>query len=406
MWLFIPDTGLSISVPEAGCSENPCISPWTDTYEPWLTLSGKPVRRPLSWRGWKTRPWIRRLSGMMLTASQARSFSTMFKAYSLLRCAPVIPASLSATQGSGLASLILGIYGPRLIDSLARRNPNLCSLKTSQGILGLGLEQSAEISKAEVMLLRLDFSARRKSAQAMSGNGCSFWRSPEATEGAKGGPNARGSKGDPELCNQAVKWQTPAADSFRTRGGERKNEPGLTVQARLRPTPRASANENRTTRPAESHGNGHGRLLAGEASTWQTPRENEAQGSGYQRDRGRKGAERATLTGQARLWPTKSARDYKGANSPEHMDRPGKNHESQLPNFVFHCLPQGLATPGLGEKSSNGSRRLNPAFVELLMGWPVGWTRTDCALPATELSRWRRLMRSSLLRLCTPESGD
>src|SRR5260221_6882898 len=31
--------------------------------EPWVTLSGKPTQRPFSWRGWKTRPWIGRLSG-------------------------------------------------------------------------------------------------------------------------------------------------------------------------------------------------------------------------------------------------------------------------------------------------------------------------------------------------------
>ncbi|MFH1158586.1 MAG: hypothetical protein V1721_06865, partial [Pseudomonadota bacterium] len=40
---------------------------------------------------------------------------------------------------------------------------------------------------------------------------------------------------------------------------------------------------------------------------------------------------------------------------------------------------------------------LNPLFVEVLMGWPVGWT--DCGSAATGLSRWSRLMHSALSRL-------
>ena len=39
------------------------------------------------------------------------------------------------------------------------------------------------------------------------------------------------------------------------------------------PTPRSSDNENRMTQPAPSHGQSHGRALAGEAHRWATPRE-------------------------------------------------------------------------------------------------------------------------------------
>lgn len=43
---------------------------------------------------------------------------------------------------------------------------------------------------------------------------------------------------------------------------------------------------------------------------------------------------------------------------------------------------------------------LNPAFVEWLMGWPIGWT--GCACAATALSRWRQRMRSELSQLVSP----
>jgi hypothetical protein len=41
------------------------------TYEPYVTLSGTPTRRPLSWHGWKRRPWIKRLSGTISQPSTA-----------------------------------------------------------------------------------------------------------------------------------------------------------------------------------------------------------------------------------------------------------------------------------------------------------------------------------------------
>ena len=40
-----------------------------------------------------------------------------------------------------------------------------------------------------------------------------------------------------QLCVQANQWQTPQTDSFRCRGGDRKNEMGLDQQARHFPLP-------------------------------------------------------------------------------------------------------------------------------------------------------------------------
>lgn len=39
-----------------------------------------------------------------------------------------------------------------------------------------------------------------------------------------------------------------------------------------------------------------------------------------------------------------------------------------------------------GGKSSSGGLRLNPLFVEWMMGCPEGWTDPDCPLSATEFS--------------------
>lgn len=68
-----------------------------------------------------------------------------------------------------------------------------------------------------------------------------------------------------------------------------------------------------------------------------------------------------------RLWPTPAARDYKGCNSLEHvqtrLEKGERGHMGQLPNAVMMADP---------EHRPSGS--LNPAWVEWLMGFPIGWT--------------------------------
>jgi len=46
---------------------------------------------------------------------------------------------------------------------------------------------------------------------------------------------------------------------------------------------------------------------------------------------------------------------------------------------------------------SRNKRRLNPLFVEWLMGWPSG--HALCACSATEFALWQRRMRGALSHL-------
>ena len=109
------------------------------------------------------------------------------------------------------------------------------------------------------------------------------------------------------------------------------------------------------------------------------------------------------------MWPTASARDYKGA--PKELIRPdGKHRLDQLDRVAersFHLRPD-LPTPD-GPPSSNVSRSLNPLFVEWLMGWPIGWTlvgSTDSAPAATASSLWWQRMRGLLLMLASPPEPE
>ena len=81
-------------------------------------------------------------------------------------------------------------------------------------------------------------------------------------------------------------------------------------------------------------------------------------------------------------WPIPTRRDYKGTNSPEGLIRKdGKSRMDQLPNAVKYSTPQSRDWKGTSGGFQKGKDlpgqvggHLNPAWVEWLMGWPVGWT--------------------------------
>lgn len=106
--------------------------------------------------------------------------------------------------------------------------------------------------------------------------------------------------------------------------------------------------------------------------------------------------------GIERLWPTPAARDYKGANSLEHIQASlqdgKKGHLGQLPNVVLFSTPNARDLKNAtakewdnpkntrnlnrqiakmcegGETVAERNGQLNPTWVEWLMGFPTGWT--------------------------------
>ncbi len=111
-----------------------------------------------------------------------------------------------------------------------------------------------------------------------------------------------------------------------------------------------------------------------DCSYWPTATAGDAKGSrakGYSTESGRHSG--TTLTDAVKNWPTPCARDYKGANSPRHLEASrGRKHMDQLPNFLM-LSHQGQQILKLGEHGSKPGV-LNPQFVETLMGLPTGWT--------------------------------
>jgi len=227
-----------------------------------------------------------------------------------------------------------------------------------------------------------------------------LWPTPKTPTGgreSKASKTARDSGGT-DLQTTVQLWATPRAGKITAEDAEHWNKrqakgcvstPPLAMQAALWPTPRGAEAEHagRTAKEKASHQ----KELSVTANTWPTPM------AGTETRSAQGGIQ---LHQTASRWPTPAERDWKGPNAEAHLEHgSGRKHLDQLPNFVRHCSHLDPQTSTSGGKSSRTTRRLNPRFVEWLMGWPLGWSEIGCVLPATEWSRWRQAMHSSLCTL-------
>lgn len=199
-WLYVP--GLEVSNSDSD-------SPSETTTDVFVTSSGKGSLRPRSWAGWKTRPWIARLSGTISNPSMADRGAAEW-----MSSLPDTHASRSASPVNAAEPTTSGISGHTSPASSEKSIQRSSFSKTSQDIYLSDSRKSFPTWKAWTVALRRVCSQRQKSA---------------------------------------------------TRTGERDST--------LWPTPRASPNENRNTRSAPSHGKTHGKTLSGEAikAMWATP---------------------------------------------------------------------------------------------------------------------------------------
>jgi hypothetical protein len=228
-----------------------------------------------------------------------------------------IPAKERASRASSAALMIPDGCGHMSPDSSESCAPSGASSRTSRTMPIRDSASSDRTWKAWVTTLRREYSQRKKSARLTDGSGCSSSRSvevwPTATatdckaSGAAAYSTDSGRHAGTTLTDAAVRtprwltphgmatmdhtghmgaggeldqqakrameqWPTPTLPYGTNQGGAAGRvgpvRPSLEGLARQWSTPRASPNENRNTKPAPSHGNGHGRTLAGDALTW------------------------------------------------------------------------------------------------------------------------------------------
>jgi hypothetical protein len=120
-----------------------------------------------------------------------------------------------------------------------------------------------------------------------------------------------------------------------------------------------------------------------ECNVWPSPRANDAQKRGdFDAENPRNG-----LAGAVKKWPTPQARDYRSGEASRWTD---KNRTRNLNDAVAFATPTATMHKGWSanhnraetndrldyqiERGAEGVGRLNPQWVEWLMGWPLGWT--------------------------------
>ena len=300
-WLFVP--GL------AG-SNSGSTSPNPDT-ELWVSLSGKHEQRPLSWREWRTRRWVKLLSGTTLAPSTADAGVDAW--ISSLRASR---ASRSASPDSNGESRTSATCGRTLPGSLARYALRGYCSKTSP------------VSQQPSLLM--DEAPSKRSATTFKS-----WVS-----------RSRG------MSSQRQRWGRHIFASAPSLPGD---WPTLN-------TPSGGPN----TKSTATHTGGLD--LDGAVLMWPTP--DAGVRTGFNRSESEGATNRPLLAEAAGMWASSLPGD-----SPNEHGAP--------------CSRSGQTSP----------RRLNPLFVEWLMGWPLGWTQAGSPLPETEWSRWWQHMRGSLSAL-------
>lgn len=234
--------------------------------------------------------------------------------------------------------------------SFARFDHATCSLRTLQACL-LSTELWPEWSETWPDAAMWDSTSAYElaiSEQPICESGCSLspsWPTPNShdAQGARGpgfSATDRHYK-EHDLSAAIATWATPAEDNANNAGG-----------------------------PSRSRGKGAYRDLTVDVKQWQTP------GTDSFRSRGGDRKDEMGLDQQARLltWATPNCGDGSKTSKKSHQGRCLVREAETIglePSLPAPEIPAGPSSSGSGQTSR---RRLNPRFVEWLLGLPIGWT--------------------------------
>ena len=283
--------------------------------------------------------------------------------------------------------------------------------------------------------LRLAHSQRLKLAQRMKGSESLSWPTAKAVTGGANSKRKERGAGGPDLQAATENWPTPMAGTPAQNGNSAAGNSDFSRKAEelaaqvLWKTPDVpsggrSMPKGTSLTGRKPDGSKAQVGLQNQVTLWKTPSAQEpgvahrelvnADGTPWSGGQRAYDAETGRLvqTGLPQmvdaLWPTPAMRDHKGENSADHLENgTGRKHLDQLPNYVAHSFslpPQATPTHGAPRSTARGTwrqlyryvrsthgratarrlacsgkARLNPLFVEWLMGWPPGHTLCDCS---------------------------
>jgi hypothetical protein len=230
-------------------------------------------------------------------------------------------------------------YGWKWPASFVKYDPASRSWKTRQSSLLGGLAEFSETWPRWGSMLDGECSALTTSAPLTSGIESGSWPTPtrrdyRSESCSQEYADKRNGESRGKTLPWAVRWQTPVADDAVNRTAGKLNsrgEPKLSAQVKMWPTPHGFSKDGRSNGPS---GNELGRAV--NRSIWPTPRSS-----------------------------------------------PNENRQTK------RTPSQEAGEHGLSLAAEVGGS-LNPAWVEWLMGWPIGWTD----LSPLETAKFRQWLRS------------
>jgi len=367
-----------------------------------LAWNGKPLL-PSSWsRVCRRAPYLRSLSG--LTSEPSTVQRGVESWISSLRASR---ASLTPSLESGKGLRTSATSGRTCSGSSESASQLGFFSKTCRGLSPTSSTSLCPDCRIWATTLRRFSLRQRTLGRRTDANGSSYWPTAQALSRGKAENNAPDNS---PLHREAVNWPTPQAHDTQERGNTEADHHyrphDLSNAAALWPSP--TAHDGR--RPGSDDTSTQGANLKRDAELWQTPAtdspdaasgDEQAPNKGARMwatprmegfDAGRHRGNADSLHSQSKDWRTPNSRDWSAESWRE------RETGDLTPTLADQVLSHpGLTTPKDGSESSESGqtsrrrsvstksgmsdsdtrllrRRLNPRFVEWLMGWPIGWT--------------------------------
>ena len=388
-----------------------------------LMVRSKPSPARTWSQKWKRDSWTRHLSGRILKPSHAKSFVTEWTCLW-----PVTPANHLAQQGSGSEQKTLDTSGHTSPNQFELFDPDSVSSRMSKDTSPLDSAKSLENWKRLVIKRRGEYSARLKSARLTSASGSSSWPTTNTRDWKDSVNSVPPSVGQTRgyslgMAVAEKNWPTTAARDYKgtspgylTRKDGKSRADQLAVAVDLEeklswPTPTVQeagkignqANHGQlalSNHPAirgevsrDKYEKGkHGQAAPANPSThgsrqgsWATPQNRDFKSSEGNKARWENPERSRNLNDQMKHWATPNNFCFQPPENTEQWTKraeyqqteKGVNLHKPIQSQVLHENEKvmGAMPPS--------AAKLNPRWVETLMGLPIGWTMPSCTRPVT-----------------------
>lgn len=364
---FVPDTEALISdlsEQSQACAQSLIVRSKPSPVRTWL-------------QKWKRDSWTQHLSGRILKPSHGQIFMDLWTS-SLAD----IHVSHSVQQANDSDQKTTGISGPLSQQELQFADQEYASLKMSKVISRWDSPLLSATWKKWVMKCRGEYSQRLKSARLISGNESSSSLNYPTPNTCPEAPNrSSNTKNGPKNIYEAIDWPTvTTAEAGKIPNQRNYGQIGLSNH----PAIRGELVREKSKKSCRS--NQDEILICNSQSEWPTAtaRDHEGCGNALPRKDGRERMD--TLEAVVIHGRADQANSSTHGNHQELWLTPRANEPNSDPNFAKRNGDRGEHCHGMLISQANPSDRnngkLNPRWVETLMGLPIGWTMPSCTHPA------------------------